>query len=308
MKTKGKDVTRLPIILLLFLAATACGNADQTAGVNADKTQEKPSDSREAVSGEWLLSHESTAMDAEVISASRTYPFPNDTALVVDVICKRPSDLSLSVRSFVGDPDSPSDESKFVLQQVYDQMTGSRTVPVGRVKLGGNSPADLTIFHYLEVGDYANEVKFAVPLQVQNFPMTLELKNGVGTLQLVIDAAAPVLQAVDACTAPNREVTVEPSFDCKAANSRVESLICEDSILSTLDRTMSENYGHMIAAGLADDVRNELISSQRDWLASRDSCTDRDCLFSMYRERLDAVCNYPTVGESVPECTRFNQL
>ena len=72
------------------------------------------------------------------------------------------------------------------------------------------------------------------------------------------------------------------SFDCAQANSASEKTICSDSYLSFLDETLFSTYQE--AWALSQDQEG-LRQTQRDWLSSRDQCTDIDCLTTSIQQR-----------------------
>lgn len=74
-----------------------------------------------------------------------------------------------------------------------------------------------------------------------------------------------------------------PSFDCAAAESSAEELICRDADLARLDRLVAERYAAALAvvrgldagAGAAEDA---LRAEQRGWISGRDECWKADDL------------------------------
>ena len=83
-----------------------------------------------------------------------------------------------------------------------------------------------------------------------------------------------------------------PSFDCAAARTLAENMVCDEYAeeLRALDRDLAALYG---AARKAGKVRPQ---SQREWLASRDRCSDEECLESAYRARIDTL--FAAMGET----------
>jgi len=84
------------------------------------------------------------------------------------------------------------------------------------------------------------------------------------------------------------------SFDCGSAVSLVEKLVCSDAELSSLDAALEEAYR---AAITRNKENNHLILAQRQWLAQRNTCRNRECLIGAYWSRL---ADYQT-DEAVPE-------
>jgi uncharacterized protein YecT (DUF1311 family) len=73
------------------------------------------------------------------------------------------------------------------------------------------------------------------------------------------------------------------SFNCEAAFSAVEQMICSDKELSRLDVDLEGAYK---AAARAPATRGSLVAAQRAWLARRDACADRACVHAAYEDRL----------------------
>lgn len=63
---------------------------------------------------------------------------------------------------------------------------------------------------------------------------------------------------------------VKPSFDCAAAASEAEKLVCKDPELAVLDRRLAEVFARAKAAPGADQAR--LAAEQRGWVKGRDDC------------------------------------
>jgi uncharacterized protein len=84
------------------------------------------------------------------------------------------------------------------------------------------------------------------------------------------------------------------SFDCGRAVSDIEKLVCSDAELSKLDDALGETYRE---AFTQSGKSKSLILTQRQWLAQRNACRDRECLVSAYSSRLMDLQN----GQPVPE-------
>lgn len=84
------------------------------------------------------------------------------------------------------------------------------------------------------------------------------------------------------------------SFDCGRAVSVVEMLVCSDAELSSLDDALERAYRVAITRNAE---HKHLILAQRQWLAQRNSCRNRECLIGAYWSRL---ADYQT-DEAVPE-------
>jgi uncharacterized protein len=85
-------------------------------------------------------------------------------------------------------------------------------------------------------------------------------------------AKAPAAQATPAI-APAPATTAadgKPSFNCAAATSDAEKLVCSDPALAALDRRLAEVHARAKAAPGADQAR--LAAEQRGWAKGRDDC------------------------------------
>ena len=81
------------------------------------------------------------------------------------------------------------------------------------------------------------------------------------------------------------------SFDCAQAATAVEQMICGEWLLQRLDERMAELFQRAQAAPDAD--KEALLAAQRDWLDTRDACTDTACLEQAYRARITALGGGP---------------
>jgi uncharacterized protein len=73
------------------------------------------------------------------------------------------------------------------------------------------------------------------------------------------------------------------SFDCASAVSDVEGIVCADPELSALDDDVGDAYT-ILRAQSRDQSR--LQREQREWLATRNRCKDRNCIKNAYEVRL----------------------
>ena len=85
-------------------------------------------------------------------------------------------------------------------------------------------------------------------------------------------------------------VTLGPSYDCaKVKPGAIEAMICEDKVLSALDRNLSEVYASArIKAG--NEHPPQLKAEQRGWIKGRDDCWKSDdvgaCVRMEYQRRI----------------------
>ena len=85
------------------------------------------------------------------------------------------------------------------------------------------------------------------------------------------DAADPEPAGVAAASAAAQ---VEPSFDCAAASTDVERMICADAELRALDRGIAVFH----KSALDGEYRELAEGKHREWLAERDACATPRCL------------------------------
>ncbi|WP_454669773.1 lysozyme inhibitor LprI family protein [Achromobacter kerstersii] len=99
-------------------------------------------------------------------------------------------------------------------------------------------------------------------------------------------ASAPFLQSDAAYAA---------GFDCKAAKTHVEHLICAEPSLSKLDDQVKELYDKIQAEtagrdGESGEWRDPVAKEQTQWRTTvRDRCPDAACLKSAYVDRIAAM-------------------
>ncbi|MBF9040296.1 hypothetical protein LSUCC0387_05245 [Rhodobacterales bacterium LSUCC0387] len=98
------------------------------------------------------------------------------------------------------------------------------------------------------------------------------------------------------------EVTSAASFDCSRSQTFVEKTICSVPELSYLDELMANNYWAMRGANIGDGAMDDLMSTQREWLATRDQCENVDCLLDQYLQRIEQICMYPVIKGVFPDC------
>ncbi len=91
-----------------------------------------------------------------------------------------------------------------------------------------------------------------------------------------------------------------PSFDCTAAETRVENAICSDMQLAQLDRRTAEAFNARLRDEATTGQPPTVRAQQQAWLATRDAAcggfADDDalvaCLVGEYRARLVALRTY----------------
>jgi uncharacterized protein len=93
------------------------------------------------------------------------------------------------------------------------------------------------------------------------------------------------------------------SFDCKAAASRIEKLVCGDPSLDSFDSQLQGAY-----QGALDRSNHPagVTERQRAWLKARDACADVTCLTKAYQQQIAALSKLtdePAIcsGSTTPE-------
>jgi uncharacterized protein len=80
-----------------------------------------------------------------------------------------------------------------------------------------------------------------------------------------------------------------PTFDCTKAASKVETLICGDAALATLDRRLADVYARAIAESPAHEAATQK-ALQGGWIKGRDQCwksaDPKACVRQEYRSRI----------------------
>ena len=105
--------------------------------------------------------------------------------------------------------------------------------------------------------------------------------TAVGTERLVerLVAAAGLVQS--ARETQQQAKSYNPSFDCAAAATSVEHMICQDEALSSLDRGLARRYAEL-KAQLSPDDWQQVADLQRNFLDKRGQCADITCVKDAY--------------------------
>jgi outer membrane protein OmpA-like peptidoglycan-associated protein/uncharacterized protein YecT (DUF1311 family) len=110
----------------------------------------------------------------------------------------------------------------------------------------------------------------------------------------------PSPETLDPLPAPN----FSPSFPCEDAATRIERLICNDSVLAQLDAQMGRAYFQALKN---QNNSATLVDEQRRWLASRDSgCGTVDsarirvCLTEFTTARIARLASLPAIQRELP--------
>ncbi len=86
------------------------------------------------------------------------------------------------------------------------------------------------------------------------------------------------------------------SFNCNKAATLVENEICSNTTLSKLDDALKQNYDGALATNIGAEAMQHLKKTQRQWLKERDACKTAACIEQKYRQRIDALCDYPAIS------------
>jgi uncharacterized protein len=86
------------------------------------------------------------------------------------------------------------------------------------------------------------------------------------------------------------------SFDCQKAAIWVEKEICSNDMLSRLDDALDKNYQGSLGTNIGEGALKDLKKTQLEWFKARNSCKTATCIEKKYRERIDALCNYPAIS------------
>lgn len=99
-------------------------------------------------------------------------------------------------------------------------------------------------------------------------------------------------------------------FDCNKASSRIERQICSDPLLGRLDEALARAYATARRVATAPAMAEALRSTQRQWPALRDRCSDTACVRAAYLRRLaelraagDPLC--ARLADAVPGAWRL---
>jgi uncharacterized protein YecT (DUF1311 family) len=134
---------------------------------------------------------------------------------------------------------------------------------------------------------------------IEVIPLRLALASAIAKAKALVPKKAPEPWAPITSARP----PAVPSFDCRKASIPSEQAVCTNPLLARLDEALAENYRYMLLSDIGDGARSDLRQTQRAWLATRNKCTDSNCLQAAYRSRLESVCEYPVLTGIHPACT-----
>lgn len=107
------------------------------------------------------------------------------------------------------------------------------------------------------------------------------------TLQDPEEVSATASPTADETPALEARTKVEPSFDCRRADTSILELICGDAALASADVKLASRYQD----ALRNSAEPELVRiQQRDWIARRNGASaDVRTLMSIYQQRLSEL-------------------
>jgi hypothetical protein len=100
------------------------------------------------------------------------------------------------------------------------------------------------------------------------------------------EISVPISRAAQA-PPPNVTIT-RPSFNCRRARTRGEIAVCSNPALAAVDRQMSAQFYHALAAARPGQ-RAMLERSRNRFLRYRDSCRSDSCIADAYRGRMREI-------------------
>ena len=84
-----------------------------------------------------------------------------------------------------------------------------------------------------------------------------------------------------------QKTSLSASFDCMKAQSYAETMICQDTVLSSLDDDLAKEYKALLKRANTND-KQAIRFMQRDWLKTwRSYCKTIKCLKLKYNSRID---------------------
>jgi uncharacterized protein YecT (DUF1311 family) len=125
-----------------------------------------------------------------------------------------------------------------------------------------------------------------VPDAVHADPIGERLAALLPTLAAPAPAPQPAPAQASEPAQPATEARLQPAFDCAAARTAAQQMVCGDPELAAADRRMNRAYRAALAAGAPED---ELRSEQQDWLGIREDAArhSRSAVASIYEQRID---------------------
>jgi uncharacterized protein YecT (DUF1311 family) len=133
----------------------------------------------------------------------------------------------------------------------------------------------------------------APPVQVPDVaraadPIGERLAALLPTLAAPAPAPQPAPAQASEAAPPPTQARAQPAFDCAAARTAAQQMVCGDPELAAADQRMNRAYRAALAAGAAED---QLRSEQQDWLGIREDAArrSRNAVASIYEQRIDEL-------------------
>jgi uncharacterized protein YecT (DUF1311 family) len=106
------------------------------------------------------------------------------------------------------------------------------------------------------------------------------------TLAAPAPEPTPAPPAASEPTPVPAQARAQPTFDCAAARSAAQQMVCGDPELADADRRMNRAYRAALAAGAPQD---QLRLEQQDWLGIREDAArhSRRAVVQIYEQRID---------------------
>ncbi|HUE18127.1 MAG TPA: lysozyme inhibitor LprI family protein [Stellaceae bacterium] len=134
---------------------------------------------------------------------------------------------------------------------------------------------------------------------MQDYQNSQNIKKACAMLKMVLTPAIMTLTAAAALAAllMGRSVSpaaaASPSFACSGSLSPTEAVICANDNLAALDRSLAAIYDNKLGS-LPTSQREELASTEKTWLAERNSCgANTSCINNAYLVRIGQLGGVP---------------
>ncbi|HNB28550.1 MAG TPA: lysozyme inhibitor LprI family protein, partial [Alphaproteobacteria bacterium] len=140
--------------------------------------------------------------------------------------------------------------------------------------------------------------------------------SNIGRIQVFALVVAAAICGRAAAQDAAQDAAPQPSFDCDAATQPLETLICADEELASLDADLAQAYRTKLAA-TSGDAQATLRLEQRAWAGNRAAACGIDggealevddaigCLSALYRARIDALAPPDTATAAPPPSSGY---
>ena len=170
----------------------------------------------------------------------------------------------------------------------------NKHVTAGLIFIAASVVVALAIYLGIKLGLSAtsqlpSNAKPMVVVATQSGQPSIADANSVGL------AAGSIGQSTDLASGVSSSY-YNPSFDCGGRLTNVLRTICYSDSLSMKDRELSDRFKAILAQKSGEDRQN-LLNSQRAFLADREQCQDQRCLNDWY-DTIIAHYKYETIESS----------